>query len=60
MNAIETNPYTEHLKKLGQTLPRPRAIVTLSAHWVTAGTKILKTPWPETIHDFYGFADRSE
>lgn len=55
MNAIDKNSYTEHLSKLGETLPRPKAIVTISAHWVTRGTKVLKAEKPETIHDFYGF-----
>lgn len=55
MNAVETNSYTEHLAQLGRTLPKPKAILAVSAHWVTRGTKILKAERPETIHDFYGF-----
>ena len=55
MNAIEHNPFTEVLGKLGSSLPRPRAVCVVSAHWVTSGTQVVKSKHPRTIHDFYGF-----
>lgn len=55
MNAIEDNPYTREWKKLGQRLPRPEAILCISAHWLTEGVRVTALPQPETIHDFGGF-----
>ena len=55
MNAIEDNDFTASLKQLGSQLPRPEAILCVSAHWQTAGTQVLVQDAPETIHDFYGF-----
>ncbi len=55
MNAIDTNPYTLALNQLGNQLPRPRAILVISAHWMTDGTWVTEMPKPKTIHDFYGF-----
>jgi 4,5-DOPA dioxygenase extradiol len=55
MNAIETNAYTQTLNALGRELPRPRAILVISAHWMTEGSWITEMPNPRTIHDFYGF-----
>jgi 4,5-DOPA dioxygenase extradiol len=55
MNAMETNSFTDCLKNLGTRLPKPKAILCISAHWVTAGTKVLRTNTPKTIHDFGGF-----
>lgn len=57
MNALADNAFTDSLKKLGQSLPKPRAIVCVSAHWETTGAQILHTESPETIHDFYGFPE---
>lgn len=55
MNAIEKNSYTDFLSGFSIELPKPRAILCISAHWETLGTKVLKANPPKTIHDFYGF-----
>lgn len=55
MNAIDDNAYTRALHALGANLPRPRAILVISAHWMTEGSWITEMPKPKTIHDFYGF-----
>ena len=55
MNALERNPFTETLARLGNRLPRPEAVCVVSAHWVTDGSEVLTVPWPRTIHDFSGF-----
>lgn len=55
MNAIEANSFTKALNVLGGRLPLPRAILVVSAHWVTAGTFVTSMLKPKTIHDFYGF-----
>ena len=55
MNAIEDNDYSRCLRRLGRELPRPQAVLCVSAHWQTTGTQVQVHPSPETIHDFYGF-----
>lgn len=55
MNALDKNAFTESLATLGTKLPRPQAILCVSAHWETQGTQILYNAAPPTIHDFYGF-----
>jgi 4,5-DOPA dioxygenase extradiol len=55
MNAIEENRFTEGFRKIAGTLPEPRSILCISAHWYTNGTKITSAEAPATIHDFYGF-----
>ena len=58
MNAIEQNAFTETWQKLGQALPRPKAILTVSAHWLTHGHSFAcRVKQPDTIHDFHGFPD---
>jgi len=56
MNAIEDTAYSRAWTKLGRDLPRPRAILVVSAHWMTRGTTLVDvSAMPRTIHDFYGF-----
>jgi len=55
MNAIENNAYTKSWAEIVKGLPRPRAILMISAHYETAGSKITAAPKLKTIHDFYGF-----
>ncbi|MEI6578381.1 MAG: 4,5-DOPA dioxygenase extradiol [Eubacteriales bacterium] len=55
MNAIEENEYTQGWREIAASIPKPVAILSISAHWVTSGTKVSVLENPETIHDFYGF-----
>lgn len=55
MNTLETNRYTAAWRELGRTLPRPRAILAISAHWFINGTAVTAMKQPRVIHDFYGF-----
>jgi 4,5-DOPA dioxygenase extradiol len=55
MNAIEQNNFNATWKALAKTLPVPKAIMVVSAHWETVGTKVTAMAQPETIHDFGGF-----
>lgn len=57
MNVIADNSFTKHLNQLGKQLELPKAILVISAHWLTRGTKVSITPKPETIYDFGGFPD---
>ena len=57
MNALEDNPYTRSWRAIGQSIPRPRAILCISAHWYLAGTAVTANLAPPTIHDFGGFPD---
>jgi len=55
MNTLEQNRYTDAWQQLGLMLPRPRAILAVSAHWYIRGTAVTAMPQPRTIHDFGGF-----
>jgi len=55
MNAIEDNAFHRSWQQLGRTLPKPQAILSISAHWITNGTKVTDNTKPKTIHDFGGF-----
>lgn len=56
INAIEDNTYSRSWTKLGEALPRPQAILVISAHWMTKETTLVDvSAHPRTIHDFYNF-----
>ena len=55
MNAIEENEFVTGFRSLAQTLPKPNAVLCVSAHWFTKGTKVTAMQMPRTIHDFGGF-----
>ena len=55
LNAIEDNAYRRTWAGLAARLPRPRAVLCISAHWETRGAALTAAERPETIHDFYGF-----
>tara|TARA_R110002124_G_scaffold259375_1_gene425235 strand:- start:831 stop:1658 length:828 start_codon:yes stop_codon:yes gene_type:complete len=56
MNAIHDTQYSRSWSELGRTLPRPQAILVVSAHWATTGTTLVDvSAFPRTIHDFHGF-----
>lgn len=55
MNAIEDNEFSRGWKKIARELPRPKAILCISAHWETAGARVAAMDRPSTIHDFGGF-----
>ncbi len=55
MNAIEDNNFTEGWQELGEKIPRPKAILSISAHWQTRGTRVNDLKNPKQIYDFYGF-----
>jgi 4,5-DOPA dioxygenase extradiol len=55
MNAIEENEFVQGWRNMGKTLPKPNAILCISAHWETRGTFVTAMQKPKTIHDFGGF-----
>ena len=55
MNTLEHNGFTDAWKALGRQLPRPKALLVVSAHWYFGATAVTAMPMPRTIHDFYGF-----
>jgi 4,5-DOPA dioxygenase extradiol len=55
MNALEHNRYTDSWRALGESMPRPRAILAVSAHWFINATAVTAMSAPRTIHDFFGF-----
>ena len=55
MNAIEENEFVAGFRRMGQEVPRPNAILCVSAHWETIGTQVTAMERPPTIHDFGGF-----
>jgi len=55
MNALAQNPYTTAWRGIGIELPRPKVILSISAHWFVPGTGVTLSASPRTIHDFGGF-----
>lgn len=55
MNAIEENAFVQGFRKAASEIPKPNAILCISAHWYTSGTKVTAMELPQTLHDFGGF-----
>ncbi|MCG2792504.1 MAG: 4,5-DOPA dioxygenase extradiol [Weeksellaceae bacterium] len=55
MNAIEENIFVQGFRNIGKEIPKPNAIICISAHWFTNGTFVTAMELPKTIHDFSGF-----
>lgn len=55
MNAIEENQFVQGFRKVRDGIPKPNAILVISAHWETEGTRVTAMEMPRTIHDFAGF-----
>lgn len=55
MNIISDNAYTRRMKEIGTLLEKPKAVLVISAHWVSDGLFVSSAEHPETIYDFYGF-----
>jgi len=55
MNGIEDNEFSRGWQQLGREIPQPRAVLCISAHWLTNGTHVTAMAHPKTIHDFGGF-----
>ena len=55
MNALQDNTYTRGWGLIGREVPRPKAVLSVSAHWYIAGSSVTSMPAPRTIHDFVGF-----
>ncbi len=57
MNAIDKNRFSMEWESLGEKIPHPKAILSISAHWFTPGLRITDTPSPKVVYDMYGFPE---
>lgn len=57
MNMIADNQYTKNFRRMGAEMPKPKAILSVSAHWITEGPMVVNVDRPEQIFDFYGFPE---
>lgn len=57
MNAIEDNQFTQNWERIALEIPKPKAILAISAHWYTDGTRITDSIAPKTVYDMYGFPE---
>lgn len=57
MNVVENNSFTRALTALAAALPRPRAILVVSAHWISSGIRLTSSPEPPQMYDFFGFPE---
>lgn len=55
MNGIQDNEFSARWRKMAKEIPVPKAVLVVSAHWLSSGTRITAMDFPETIHDFGGF-----
>ena len=55
MNGILDNEFSQRWRKMAENIPTPKAVLVVSAHWLTRGTRITSMDFPKTIHDFGGF-----
>src|SRR5689334_20670148 len=55
MNALQSNPWTKGWSHIGETFPKPKSIICVSAHWYLSSTLVTAQERPRTIHDFGGF-----
>ena len=58
MNAVEDNVFSRGWRSLGERIPRPKAILAVSAHWQSKGTRVCDALKPKQIYDFYGFPSK--
>jgi 4,5-DOPA dioxygenase extradiol len=58
MNALSRNSYTESWAAVGKSVPHPKTVLAISAHWYISGCAVTVNPAPRTIHDFGGFPEK--